>query len=427
MVLLKNSNMFKAIFTTKTWKDSQITVPATIINGSLGALFYILMARFLGPADFGLLTVAVVTLTMIADVVDFGTNTGLVRFVSANAYKNPEKALKFLKLSLEFKIAIWFVSLVVGLLLAPLIATDIFKKVDLVGPLRLVMVGVGGALLISFASSSLQAFQKYFIWGVVNISINLLRLVVITLLFLSGQFNLFNGLLSYILLPFFGFSLALLFLPSKQMFKVRKEFAVAKQLFKYNFWVGVFTIIAALSARLDTFLSARLLSNFDLGIYGAANQLVAIVPQLVSALGMVAAPKFASFVNTKDMIAYLKKFQLFVLGISLVGLLMIPFSIYLIPLVFGLAYQTTVLPFIILLIAMLIFLISVPIHNSIIFYFGKPDVFVWISLGHLIIVGVLGYILISSFGIIGAATTVLIGTSFNFLAPLIWFLMRLRK
>lgn len=418
--------MFKYIFTTKTWKQSQITIPATIINGALGAFFYILMARFLGPADFGLLTVSVVTLTMIADMVDFGANTGLIKFVSANINSNKEKALKFLKLSLEFKIVIWLLVLIVGLFLSPFIATNIYKKIELIMPLRLVILGVGGALLLSFASSSLQAIQKYFIWGIVNISTNLLRLFVIVLLFMSGQLNLFSGLISYILLPFFGFSLALLFLPSK-MFKVRNEFSVAKQLFRYNFGVGIFTIIAAFSARLDTFLSARLLTSFDLGIYGAANQLVQVVPQLISALGIVAAPKFASFVNTQDMIAYLKKFQLLVLGISLIGLLIIPILIYIIPAILGTEYQATIGPFIILLIAMLIFLISIPIHISIIFYFGKPDVFIWVSLGHLFIIGGLGYFLISNFGVIGASTTVLFGTIFNLLAPLIWFFVRLRK
>lgn len=419
--------MFKSIVTTKTWKQSQITVPATIINGALGAFFYVLMARFLGPGDFGLLTVSVVTLTLIADMVDFGANTGLIKFVSANINSNKEKALKFLKLTLEFKIVIWLLVLIAGLYLSPFIATNIYKKIELIIPLRLVMLGVGGALLLSFASSSLQAIQKYFIWGIVNISTNLLRLFAIVFLFLSGQLNLFSGLISYILLPFFGFSLALLFLPSKQMFKAQNEFSVAKHLFRYNFGVGVFTIIAAFSARLDTFLSARLLTSFDLGIYAAANQLVQVVPQLVNALGMVAAPKFASFVNIHDMIAYLKKFQLLVLGISLVGLLIIPLLVYLIPAILGAEYQLAAGPFVILLIAMLIFLISIPIHMSIIFYFGKPDVFIWVALGHLFIIGGLGYFLISNFGVIGASIAVLFGTTFNFLTPLIWFFVRLRK
>ncbi len=416
--------MLQKVITTATWKQSQITILGTLINGGLGLIFYILIARFLGPSDFGLLVVSIVFLTLLADVVEFGTNTGLVRYVSANV--NKEKALKFLKLGLEFKIIIWIIVLSIGFLSAPLIASSIFQKNELIAPLQLVMFGVGGALLLSYATSSLQAFQKYFIWSLVNICTNLFRLLIIILLFSMGQLNLYSGLLTFIILPFFGFSLALLFLPINQILRVKNELRVAKEFFKYNMGVGVFTIIAAISARLDTFLSARLLSSSDLGIYAAANQLVQVIPQLVGALGIVAAPKLASFTNNKDMIVYLKKFQLFVFGISLLAMIAIPLSFYFIHFLYGKEYLPAITAFIILFIAMLIFLISVPIHNSILFYFGKPSVFVWISIGHLIITGVVGYLLISNYGVIGAATTVLIGMIFNLIAPLCWFLIKIK-
>lgn len=418
--------MFKRIIKTATFKQSQITILGSLINGGLGALFYILMARILGPSDFGLLIVAIATLTLIGDMADFGTNTGLVRYVSASIGNDKEKAIKFLKLSLEFKILVWILVLVLGIYLAPVIAEGIFNKPELTGALRLVMVGVGGALLFSFATSALQSLQKYSIWSIVNVATNFLRVVMIIFLFLFGSLNLQNGLLSYILLPFFGFSLALLFLPFKEILKARNEVSVAKELFKYNFWVGIFTLIAAVSGRLDTFLTARLMTTEQLGIYGAANQLVTVVPQVITALGVVAAPKFSSFVNNHDMLVYLKKFQLYVLGLCLLGLLAIPLVVYLIPIIFGSAYLAVSGPFVLLVIAMLIFLFSIPVHSSIIYYFGKPDVFVWVSVGHLLIIGILGYFLILNFGIMGAATSVLVGTVFNFIVPLIWLIKKIR-
>lgn len=419
--------MLKRIIKTATWKQSQITILGSLINGGLGLLFYVLLARILGLSNFGLLTVAVASLTLIADITDFGTNTGLVRYVSGNINSDKNKAEKFLKLSLEIKLIVWILVLVLGLYFAPVIAEGLFNKNELVNPLRLVMVGVGGALLFSFATSSLQALQKYFIWSAINITTNFLRVIMIVILFFFGSLTLQSGLFAYILLPFFGFSLALLFLPFKNILTAKNEISVARELFKYNIWVAVFTVIAALSARLDTFLTARLLTTGEIGIYGAANQLVTVIPQVITALGVVAAPKFSSFVNDKDMLTYLKKFQLLCLGICLLGLLAIPGVLYLIPFIFGPDYLAVGGPFIILLIAMLIFLFSIPVHSAIIYYFGKPDVFVWVSVGHLLIIGLFGYFLISNFGTVGAATTVLIGMSFNFLAPLFWLLIKLRR
>lgn len=419
--------MLKFIFSTATFKQSQITIIGTIINGLLGAAFYILMARSLGPSDFGLLIVSVATLTLIADIVDFGTNTGLVRFVSSSLISNKERALRFLKLSLKVKLAVWVLVLIVGITLAPIVADKVFNKTELAFPLKLTMIGVGGALFFSFATASLQAFQKYLTWSVVNISTNFLRLVFIFILFFYGQLNLTSGFVTYLSLPFFGFSFASLFIPIRKIFTVKDEFSVGKEFFRYNFWVALFTIIAAISSRLDTFLIARFLPTREIGIYGAANQLVSVIPQIIGALGVVAAPKFASFVDIKQMITYFKKFQLMVIGLSLVGLLAIPLSYFMIPLIYGPNYIETVLPFIILFFAMLIFLISVPVHNSIIYYFGKSQVFVWVGIGQLFIIGILGYLLISSYGLIGAATSVLIGMIFNFVAPLVWFLVRIRK
>lgn len=418
--------MFKSILSTATFRQSQITILGTIINGALGALFYIILARFLGPSDFGLLTVSLVTLALIADIADIGTNTGLVRFVSFNLAANKKAAYKFLKLSLEIKLIAWLISFLIIFFLSPFLATEVFHKSELILPLRLVAFGVGGALFFSFATSMLNAYQKYFLWSLINIITNFLRLILILILSYFLILDIRNSLLVYIILPFFGFFISLLIVPARKIFESKNEFSLSKELLQYNFPVAIFTIIAAFSAKLDTFLNAALLSAREVGIYGAANQLAQIVPQLVAALGVVAAPKFSSFQNNKQMIIFFKKFQLLVSGLCIVGLLSLPISIKFIPIIFGLQYQEAILPFVFLFLAMLIFLFSLPVHTSIIFYFARPDVFIWISIGHLLIIGGLGYLLISAYGVIGASITVLIGTTFNFLYPLIWLLIKLR-
>mgnify|MGYP003393230889 CR=1 FL=1 len=418
--------MFDRILKTATLRQSTVTLIGTIINGILGALFYVVLARLLGPANFGLLTIALTTLVLIADVADIGTNTGLVRFVSSNLKTNSEKAYQFLKLSLEIKLVAWVLSFLIIFLLAPLLATQVFHKEELILPLRLVAFGIGGALFFSFATSVLQAYQKYFLWSLINILTNSLRLILIFILGYLLVLNVENSLIIYILLPFFGFFITLFILPIKKILTSRNELNLSSEFFKYNIPVAIFAAIAAFSGRLDIYLNAALLSTKDVGIYGVATQLVQVMPQLVSALGLVSAPKFASFQNNKDMLVYFKKLQLLVVGLSIAGILMIPIAIYLIPIILP-QYQEAIMPFIILFIAMLVFLFSIPVHHSVIFYFGRPDVFIWVSIGHLLIIGGLGYFMIQSFGVVGASLTVLIGMIFNFLYPSIWLLFRLRK
>lgn len=419
--------MLKSIFKTATFRQSSITFIGTLLNGFLGALFYILVARILGPTDFGIVTISIVTLTLIADIADLGTNTGLVRFVSANLVSNKEKALRFLKLGLEIKLVVWVCSFLIFYLLSPFLAENIFHKKELILPLRLVAFGSGGALLFSFATSSLQAFQKYLHWSLISITTNFLRLILVVVLSTYLSLNVYNAIISYIALPFFGFFLTLFLLPTLVFLKSKNELSLSKEFFSFNIWVALFTIIAAFSSRLDTYLSATLLSAKEVGIYGSANQLIQVVPQLVGALGVVAAPKFSGFQSQKEMLIYLKKFQLMVTGLVILGTLTIPFASFFVPLIYGQQYISAEIPFIFLLFAMLVFLFSVPVHNSIIFYYGRSDIFVWVSVGHLIIIAGLGFFMISQFGLIGASLTVLVGTIFNFVIPLIWLLIKINS
>lgn len=419
--------MLKSILQTATFRQSQVTFFGTLVNGTLGAFFYILLARSLGPSDFGLITIALTTMVLIADIADIGTNTGLVRFVSSNLAQNEGRAYKFLKLSLEIKLIAWLASFLVIYLLAPFLATQLFHKQELILPLRLIGFGVGGALLFTFATSALQSYQRYFLWSIINIFTNTLRLILLLILGYYLLLNVESSLTVYMILPFFGFFVALFILPTRKIFSSKQEFSLSKELFKYNIPVAAFTMISAFSSRLDTYLNAILLSSREVGIYGAANQMVQIMPQLVSALGLVSSPKFASFTNNQQMLIYFKKFQIFVAGLCFLGILSIPVLTYFIPILFGSEYKDAVIPFILLFLGMLIFLFSIPVHHSVIFYFGRPDVFIWVSLGHLLIIGGLGYLLISSLGITGAAITVLIGTTFNFLYPLVWMFIKLRK
>src|SRR5437764_1408696 len=149
-----------AILKTKTLQQSFLTVGATLLNGALGAIFYISLARFLGPEDFGIVIIAISFMTVIADIADFGINSSIVRFLSADLLDNPKNAYQFLKISLEIKLIVWLLIFGLGYFLAPGLAAY-FGRSQLVWPLRLVLFGVGGAILFSFSAAVIQSFQRY--------------------------------------------------------------------------------------------------------------------------------------------------------------------------------------------------------------------------------------------------------------------------
>lgn len=416
---------FLGILNTKTFRHFTVTSGGTAVNGLLGLLFYIVVARELGPQVYGVLAVAVASIALISDVADLGIDTGLIRFVSKYRNNEGEKALRFLKLGLVVKTAVWLVVLLLGWFIMPAVARVVFLKPELSLPLQFSLVGVGGAMLFSLGTHAIQAYQKFWAWSFVNISMNGLRILAVFLFVALGSLSLWPVFTIYIAIPFIGFFTTLFLLPN--FLTVKNERSVGDELLRYSKWVALVGILTATGSRLDTFLSARLLSVKDVGIYAAANQITVVIPQLVFALATVVAPKLASLDSDHKAISYLKKLQLLTLGMFVLGLLAIPVFALLIPQIYGAAYTESITPFVILFLAQLIFLLSVPAHQAIFYYFSRPSFFTWVGIGQLMITGLLGWFLISSYGIAGAALTVLASNIFNFMVPLAWVIYKFRK
>lgn len=414
------------IIKTKTFEHSLITLLGTGVNGVLGVLFFILLARELGPSEFGLISVAIVFLTLISDVADLGINSGLINFISKHVHSDPEKVKRFLKLGLESKIIFWIIVLTFGWFLSPLIADYIFLKSELVFPLRLALIGVGGAMLFSFATNSLQALQLYRVWSMLNIGTNTLRLLITIALISFLVFTPENALLIYITVPFFGFLVGLFFLP-RGFFKVKNEFSVAKEFFHFNKWIALSILISAFASRVDTFFLTRLTSFTDVGIYSVASQLTSFLPQITYAIASVAAPKLGGFTDQTQAFAYLKKLQIYTLGIAGLSLLSIPLAIFVIPVFYGKSFEESISVFIVLFFSQLVFLLSLPFHQSIFYYFSKPKIFAIVSFFHLLIISLFCYILVLNFGLMGAAWGVFIGSLYNFIVPGIYVLKKFKK
>lgn len=409
---------------TKTLIHSSITLPATVINGAIGMLFYLILARVLGPSEFGIVSLAIVTLTLLSDIGNFGSDTGLIRFIPK--YKDDfEKVRKILKFSLEIKIIMWICISLVGLFLVPVVTHSFFSKPSLLLPLFISLIGVGGSLAFSFITSALQALEKFWQWSFINIAANSSRLILLTATYLLIGLTPINSLIIYILIPFLFFIIGLALLPN--FFKVKNEFSLRMELLSYNKWIAAFSLMAAFGSRLDLFLTAKLLPSSDLGIYGLATQTTVFFPQLIFALAAVAAPKLSSMTTKDQALNYLKKLQLLTILIVLLALLALPIILSVLSILFGDSYRLALTPFTILFISNLVFLISIPAHQAIFYFFSYPKLFSYLALINILIVLFGGYFLISNFGVVGASLSVLIGTIVNFLIPLVWVIRKFKK
>ncbi|MFC1624886.1 oligosaccharide flippase family protein [Patescibacteria group bacterium] len=415
-----------SIFNTSTFKQTLITSSGTILSGIFGLIFYIFMARILEPVGFGIFSVTTATTALLASIANMGIDTGIVRFVGKYYRKDLFKVKKILKYAFKVKIlSIVFLN-VLGWFLMPVIASTILQKPELLFPLRLSLLGAATSMLLSFVVSTIQAIQKFVVWSILTTSINILRLIILGVLIYFSLININSGIYLYILIPFVGFFAGLLFVPS--FFKAKKENEVSKELFNYNKWIAIFTLIVAVSSRVDTFITTRLLSLSEVGIYSVAVNLSSIVPSIVLALGTVVAPKLSSFSSDNEAKKYLEKLQLFVVFLAVIGILVgIPLSYFVIPKLYGVEYLSSIYPFFVLLVTQAVFLVSIPSHSAIFYYFSQPKIFIYISLVHLLSVSIVGWVLTNNYGYMGASVSMLLGNIINFILPFRWVYRRLYR
>ncbi len=399
-----------AIFQTQTWRQSAITVVSTFLSSGLGAVYYLLLARLLGPAQYGLFSLVIATIGVVFPVADLGLGQSLVRFVGAN--KTDRKYFPFVNLALKTKLVSGAMSLIIFLGLSSFIARFIFQQPALISLLPWVGLGVLGQVLFSLTIAIFQGTQRFELWGGFQVGTNFIRLLLVLPLVLLTKFSTGFALGVFVASYFLGFGLSLLFVDRKFLGSVPTGSQV-KLFWDFNKWTAAVGVLAAVASRIDILLTARFLSLAQVGVYSLATMMVAFLPQLASAIGAVTTAKFASFNDPESSKKYLGKAMWFVGGISLlVALAMIPAAGIVIWFAGKSDYAAAFGPFVILLLGLVIFLFTNPIRDSLLYYHAQPQFFFWMSLGQAIAVLSVGWFLIPLWGVTGAALSFVAGQIF---------------
>lgn len=390
-------------FHTSTFKQSFITTGSTVVNGALGAVFYLLLARILFPADYGSFSTVVASVTLLSSVFDWGTNQGLVKFLRRSSSSSDRAYI--ITLSLGVKLISGLALSLLFAAAAPLIAIHLFHHPELTDGLRFVGLGVLASVLFSFTHSLAQALDKFWLWGGLFITTNLFRLGCLVVLWLIGQTSSQAAIAIYTLVPLLGFFLGLFILRPRLSFRVSPR--LTADFFQFNKWVTASIIVSAVGSRIDTLLTARLLDLSLVGIYSLSTQMIFILPQISTALGAVAAPKFSSFTTASQNLTYVKKALLLSTALALaVSLGLVPVALLIIRFV-GAGYQASFTPFLILLLAMVVFLSTTPIRDSIMYYYSRPNFFFYQGLVLIFLTITFSLLLIPTLKVLGSSLVIL--------------------
>lgn len=362
----------------------------------LSAASVFLLARWLGPAGFGLYATALAVAVIVIDSLELAISNAIIRFSSR---PGPETA-GFIRygfgLKLKWGLGAGAAFAALGYLLAGWVHPQLKQ------PLLVSALFVPVVFWSRFPRSLLKAQKRFLADSVLENITSFSRLAGVGLFYWVGKLTVVTGLFGYL-----GGNLAALaagallvnwsFLSAKITGRIKRRF------FGFQKWLTFGFILAAVHSRLDAVLLLKLAGPEATGVYQAAYRFFMPVIQLASVLSLVFAPRFASFPDLATSRIYLFKAARLAAAIGLAVLLIIPVAGWLVELIFGAGYAAAVLPAQILAAGFFAFIAGAPWVSFLLYYGGRVKTFFYLNLVQLVLVAGLNLWLVPRLQAVGAA------------------------
>lgn len=381
---------------TKTIQDTAVVTGGMVLSTLLATVSIFLMARWVGPAQFGLYVASLAIAVIAIDSLELAISNTIVNFGA----KNNRESLGLIKYGFFLKL---FLGLILGLLLLALrvpLAALINSQLD--QPLLVAALFIPVVFLQRFPRSVLQSQKRFWADSSLEVSTSFFRLLLIIWLYLSGRLTAVTGLWAYL----GGAAAALVIgcgLISWRFLAAPVDQAIRRRFFGFQKWLTAGFILAAIHGRIDSTIVLKLAGPDMTGFYQAAYRFFMPAMQLASALSLVFAPRFASFSTKKEARVYLGKAAKLTALLGAGVLLIIPLAPWLVGLIFGSAYADAVLPARILSLGFAWFVASAPFTAYLIYSANRTKTFAAINLVQLLLLVSLDYWLIPRLGANGAA------------------------
>ncbi len=387
--------------------DSIFLYVSNMTTAAVGFLASIIVARHLGPAQFGIITAYNSIVLTLVGFTDFGLGTGLIKFTAPLLRDDRKASAPYFKFVFYSEFAIGLLLLVLGLSFTSGVA-HFFGQSLTPSVVRLAVLGASISSTVAYVGAAFSAHKKFKLNAVYSMSVALSRLGLIAALLFSHNLSLGTVIFVYLAMSFIQTGLGFAIVPKDYLQKVERKqvLAAGRQIFKFSGWLTLTFIITSIAGRLDFFFLYKLRGATTAGVYAVALQLAMVYSILIGAVSTVLTPYISEKVSPDEKLSFLKK----TLPLALLGALVLSVSGFVAPLVihfvFGSKYVGATGPLRILAINYGVNALLIPITLMYI-PLGQVKVGTFISIAQLGLSFVLYPILILRYGASGAAITIL--------------------
>ena len=400
----------------KIAKGAGIGFTGTLIGMAFGYLSRMIIAKFLGASDYGLISLGFGVMTITASLSMVGLPVGIQRYVSFYKGKGDEGRIKGTILGaikISFPLSLIFTVLV--FFGADWIAIHIFNEPNLTLVLRIFSIAIPFyvlALNFLFATIGFQDL-RYNVY-VNELFQNIFKLITIVFLLELGFGVIgvtWGWVLAIVLMPF----LAFYFLEKKvfPVFNTRvKAISMERELFSFSFPLIFAGLAGLIYGWTDTFMLGYFSTASDVGIYNAALPTAKLLSVFLGSFGVIFMPVISELYSRNAIEDLRNAYSVVTKWIfSLVlpaFLLMALFSDWILKIMFGVEFIAGSAALSILAFGYLIICIIGP-AGGILQTYRKTKLLMWCSFFGASLNFGLNYLLIPIYGINGAAVAT--GTS----------------
>lgn len=414
---------------SKTAKDSALTLSGNLIAQTLSLAVVVIVSRFLSVADYGIYSILNNISSFVQDMADMGMNGAITRFVAEYRAKGEvEKERQLISYSIRRKLMNLVIVFIVLVLFAKPIASYWLHDGAKHHYIYLIILTCAFSLFISALRAVLQGRQEFSKLFASVVTWNFVWAGVMVIMAFTGNLTVFSSVLSGAFSGAVNLVLCtrLVNLDLRHVIGTREvEPEIKRQFNNFGNWMFLWALFAILQSKLDVFMLASFTTPEQVSYYDIASKIIKPVLMVVSAYAQVLNPQFASIPKEKlnQRIVAVAKFIALVSAAITVGIVLVKPAI---TIVFGHKYDNAIIPAQLLLFAILFYVWTVP-FNSALYALNKPYIFTLAAFAGLAVTAVGDYLLLGTYGAIGAAVTFIAAQIVGLVVALIAYLLIVKR
>ena len=319
----------KTIFTNMSW-----LFVSQIIASVCGFIWTIVIARYLGVNDYGILGFAISLTGILAITMDLGVNSHVVREIATNYDLTPKYLGNAIPLKSLFVIGTFILTLIILILMN---ANTLTITITLLFTIEMVF-----KTFIGLINGSFQAYEEGKYQGIGNILLNMILLIFI-LISIFTDLGIFGITLSYVVANFIPLVYEYIIF-TKKIAKPKFEFDIdfCKTITMFALPFALSGIFYSIYYSVDTVMLSNLIGDYATGIYSASYKLISVLTVFYSVYTAVLYPVMSKFFKNDEkllVVVFEKSVKYLSLIIIPIAIATVLYSTDIIQLIFGIEFN----------------------------------------------------------------------------------------